>query len=120
MSIFACTHLDTNKTQFTGNNLSELANLKGALIANSPDGYWDQDTHYTCMAGTHRWLFGLGIIWVVCFCVGFPVAMAVVLYRNRDRLEDTTVGGCGAARRRGAGRGAVRRLWVVVPGAGGL
>ncbi|KAI8472522.1 MAG: hypothetical protein J3K34DRAFT_519707 [Monoraphidium minutum] len=94
VSIFACTKLDADWSSFkTSNGDAELDLLAdaGALTASAASGYWDQDTHYVCMEGPHLWLFGLGVVWVLGFCIGFPAAMAVVLFRNRKRLEEFMV-----------------------------
>lgn len=99
VSIFSCAVLDHDLSSFISNSRDpglELKNLKGtALVANAAAGYWSQDTAYVCMAGTHKWLFGLGVVWTVLFCVGFPAAMAAVLYKNRNDLEETKARGVG-------------------------
>ncbi|KAI8467434.1 MAG: hypothetical protein J3K34DRAFT_523752 [Monoraphidium minutum] len=53
--------------------------------------YWNLDTRYQCFDGPMRWLMAMGITWAGLFCVGFPVGMALVLWRNKAKLQDTVV-----------------------------
>ena len=42
--------------------------------------------------GPMKMLLGLGVVWMVVFCVGFPLAMAAVLWRRRAVADDPMVG----------------------------
>ncbi|KAI8472269.1 MAG: hypothetical protein J3K34DRAFT_504194 [Monoraphidium minutum] len=64
---------------------SALAALKAVGL------YWNMDTRYQCFEGPMRWLMGMGIAWAVLFCLGFPLGVALALWRNKSRLDDTAV-----------------------------
>lgn len=64
-----------------------------------PFALFPQDTRYQCFEGPMRWLMGMGIAWAVLFCLGFPLGVALALWRNKSRLDDTAV----RAHARGAG-----------------
>jgi hypothetical protein len=122
VSIFSCTVLDADLAPFkatAGYKVALEVGRKGALVAGAAGGYWNQDTAYQCYSGAHAWLAALGGVWGVLFCLGFPVAMAAALWRERKRLDDLEVrapggpaaglGGAGRQRSLGATSGPPRR-----------
>ena len=52
--------------------------------------YWNQDTSLQCFTGAHAWLaYGVGIPMLILFCAGFPVGLALALWRHRNSLDNT-------------------------------
>jgi hypothetical protein len=39
-----------------------------------------------------KWMLAMGIVWLVLFCAGFPVTMALILWANKSKLEEELVG----------------------------
>lgn len=57
-------------------------------IATAPFGYWVQDLDQACNTGWHlAWSLGLGLVSVLLFCVGVPLAILLWLVFNRGRLS---------------------------------
>lgn len=57
-------------------------------IATAPFGYWVQDLDQACYTGWHlAWSLGLGLVSVLLFCVGVPLAILLWLVSNRSRLS---------------------------------
>jgi hypothetical protein len=79
LNFFACVQID---------DASKGPHAEYAVL-NHPAGYWVSDIQQECFAGWHKqWALGFGIPVVVVSCVGVPLGVWLLLWRNSSRLGD--------------------------------
>eukprot|EP00879_Flechtneria_rotunda_P001057 GHRR01001195.1.p1 GENE.GHRR01001195.1~~GHRR01001195.1.p1 ORF type:complete len:1086 (+),score=285.66 GHRR01001195.1:203-3460(+) len=84
--MFACYKIDN------ANDLSDP--YRAYAVASSPTGYWVLSINQACYEGWHRpWALALGIPCTLLFCIGVPLIIGIVLYRNRARLDSPRFAG---------------------------
>jgi len=82
LGFFSCIPLDSMGDESSSDPYPQYA------VANARWGYWSADMQQACYTGWHmRWAMGLGVPAVLLFCVGVPVGIAVLLYRNRRKID---------------------------------
>lgn len=84
LSMFACVRVD--------DAASASDPYPQYAIANSSTGYWVFDVRQACLQGEHlRWGLGLGLPFVICYCVLVPCGVWLFLHANRTRLTCAVV-----------------------------
>jgi hypothetical protein len=77
LGFFACISIDKPGSQYA--------------TANAKHGYFASSIQQACYAGWHRkYALSLGVVTCVMFCVGIPVGLWVLLYRNRSKVDAST------------------------------
>ncbi|KXZ45999.1 hypothetical protein GPECTOR_48g431 [Gonium pectorale] len=82
LSVFACYHIDDGVTgPFPDRHQAAWRH-----------GYWVRDMAQECYSGTHLRLYvPIGIVAVICLCLGPPLASFMLLWRHRRFLETQRV-----------------------------
>lgn len=77
LGFFACISIDKPNSQYA--------------ISNAKHGYFASSIEQACYTGWHRkYALSLGVITFLMFCVGVPVGLWVLLYRNRSKVDAPT------------------------------
>jgi hypothetical protein len=84
ISFFACLRIDRVPPE-----VWLPPNATAAL--NHTAGYWVSDITQQCFTGYHmRWALGLGLPFILLWCIGVPVAMGVGLFLCRAKAEENS------------------------------
>jgi len=82
LAFFACLPLDDAKKQ----PYAQYA------VLNHTAGYWTYDMSRACFTGWHiKWTLSLGLLGLLVFCIGVPLALCYGLWANRTKVGEPEV-----------------------------